>query len=280
MATLPVHGAAKLSDRGIFLREAVPSLPCEAVEYPHRDDYYLFGVVYGGSCTVCVDFQEYELTGGDVVCVLPGQAHAFLQAENLSASLLGMDALLVGGSDRSVIDEYALAPVPLRVDVRQRHELGALFSLLSDRYAEAGDESSREVVRRLAGAVAAVVMAAVRQAARLRPQPRRYVDIMLRFRKLLQVGLREYRSPARYAAALHISEPYLNEAVRAVTGMSAEKYIRSEIVLEAKRLLCHTDGSVKEIAGELGFGDCTYFSRLFARTAGMSPALFRAKYRG
>ena len=270
MATLPVHGAAKLSDRGIFLREAVPSLPCEAVEYPHRDDYYLFGVVYGGSCTVCVDFQEYELTGGDVVCVLPGQAHAFLQAENLSASLLGMDALLVGGSDRSVIDEYALAPVPLRVDVRQRHELGALFSLLSDRYAEAGDESSREVVRRLAGAVAAVVMEAVRQAARLRPQPRRYVDIMLRFRKLLQVGLREYRSPARYAAALHISEPYLNEAVRAVTGMSAEKYIRSEIVLEAKRLLCHTDGSV----------DCTYFSRLFARTAGMSPALFRAKYRG
>ena len=229
---------------------------------------------------MCVDFQEYELTGGDVVCVLPGQAHAFLQAENLSASLLGMDALLVGGSDRSVIDEYALAPVPLRVDVRQRHELGALFSLLSDRYAEAGDESSREVVRRLAGAVAAVVMEAVRQAARLRPQPRRYVDIMLRFRKLLQVGLREYRSPARYAAALHISEPYLNEAVRAVTGMSAEKYIRSEIVLEAKRLLCHTDGSVKEIAGELGFGDCTYFSRLFARTAGMSPALFRAKYRG
>ncbi|MEI2986382.1 MAG: AraC family ligand binding domain-containing protein [Alistipes inops] len=140
MATLPMHGAAKLSDCGIFLREAVPSLPCEAVEYPHRDDYYLFGVVYGGSCTVCVDFQEYELTGGDVVCVLPGQAHAFLQAENLSASLLGMDALLVGGSDRSVIDEYALAPVPLRVDVRQRHELGALFSLLSDRYAEAGDE--------------------------------------------------------------------------------------------------------------------------------------------
>lgn len=191
-----------------------------------------------------------------------------------------MDALLVGGSDRSVIDEYALAPVPLRVDVRQRHELGALFSLLSDRYAEAGDESSREVVRRLAGAVAAVVMEAVRQAARLRPQPRRYVDIMLRFRKLLQAGLREYRSPARYAAALHISEPYLNEAVRAVTGMSAGKYIRSEIVLEAKRLLCHTDGSVKEIAGELGFGDCTYFSRLFARTAGMSPALFRAKYRG
>ena len=241
MATLPVHGAAKLSDCGIFLREAVPSLPCEAVEYPHRDDYYLFGVVYGGSCTVCVDFQEYELTGGDVVCVLPGQAHAFLQAENLSASLLGMDALLVGGSDRSVIDEYVLAPVPLRVDVRQRHELGALFSLLSDRYAEVGDESSREVV---------------------------------------QAGLREYRSPARYAAALHISEPYLNEAVRAVTGMSAEKYIRSEIVLEAKRLLCHTDGSVKEIAGELGFGDCTYFSRLFARTAGMSPALFRAKYRG
>lgn len=280
MATLPVHGAAKLSDCGIFLREAVPSLPYEAVGYPHRDDYYLFGVVYGGSCTVSVDFREYELSGGDVVCVRPGQAHAFLRAENLSASLLGMDAVLVGGTDRNVIGEYALAPVPLRVDIRRRHELGALFSLLSDRYAEAGDESSREVVRRLAGAVAAIVVEAVRQAGGQCPHPRRYIDIVLRFRELLQEGLREYRSPAHYAAALHISEPYLNEAVRTVTGMSAGKYIRSEIVLEAKRLLFHTDGSVKEIAGELGFGDCAYFSRLFARTAGMSPGLFRAKYRG
>ena len=105
MATLPVHGAAKLSDRGIFLREAVPSLPCEAVEYPHRDDYYLFGVVYGGSCTVCVDFQEYELTGGDVVCVLPGQAPALLQAANLSAAFLGIAARQVGGYDPSVIDQ-------------------------------------------------------------------------------------------------------------------------------------------------------------------------------
>ena len=167
-----------------------PLCPVRRSSIPHRDDYYLFGVVYGGSCTVCVDFQEYELTGGDVVCVLPGQAHAFLQAENLSASLLGMDALLVGGSDRSVIDEYALAPVPPCGWMSgSGTNSGALFSLLSDRYAEAGDESSREVVRRLAGAVAAVVMEAVRQAARLRPQPRRYVDIMLRFRKLFAGGV-------------------------------------------------------------------------------------------
>ncbi len=55
--------------------------------------------------------------------------------------------------------------------------------------------------------------------------------------------------------------------------MSAGKYIRSEIVLEAKRLLCHTDGSVKEIAGELEFGDCTFF-QTFCADGGHEPCAF------
>ena len=38
--------------------------------------------------------------------------------------------------------------------------------------------------------------------------------------------------------------------------------------------------SVKEIAGELGYDDQLYFSRLFSKTIGKSPRSYRASIRG
>lgn len=88
------------------------------------------------------------------------------------------------------------------------------------------------------------------------------------------------RQPSYYASKLHISTVYLNEAVRSVTGMSVSRYIRNEIALQAKRLLIHTNDSVKEIAAALGFDDYAYFSRLFTQAVGVSPTVFRQKNLG
>ena len=54
---------------------------------------------------------------------------------------------------------------------------------------------------------------------------------------------------------------------------------QQEIMLEAKRLLYHSNCSVKEIAHELGYEDHTYFSRLFKKTVGDTPGEFRRHYR-
>jgi len=50
----------------------------------------------------------------------------------------------------------------------------------------------------------------------------------------------------------------------------------ARIVLEAKRQLRFTSGSVSEIAYALGFDDPAYFTRFFSRRAGLSPRAFRA----
>ena len=54
------------------------------------------------------------------------------------------------------------------------------------------------------------------------------------------------------ASLLNISAVYLNEVVKAVTGMNVTVYIKNEVVLQAKRLLVHTDLTVKEISYRLG----------------------------
>jgi AraC-like DNA-binding protein len=46
-------------------------------------------------------------------------------------------------------------------------------------------------------------------------------------------------------------------------------------MLEARRMLAYTTGSVSDIAHQLGFDDPAYFSRLFAKRCGQSPSGYR-----
>lgn len=60
--------------------------------------------------------------------------------------------------------------------------------------------------------------------------------------------------------------------------MNTASYIKGEVVLQAKRMLVHTNLPVKQIAYKLGFEDYSYFSRIFTQTTGVSPTDFRQKY--
>jgi len=99
------------------------------------------------------------------------------------------------------------------------------------------------------------------------------------FKKLLADNFKTEKSPSAYAAMLNISAPYLNEALKKVTGLPVTYWITHEVVLEAKRLLFYTDLTVKEIAHQLGYDDHTYFSRLFKSAENTTPLAFRNSYR-
>jgi len=105
----------------------------------------------------------------------------------------------------------------------------------------------------------------------------RYDVVANEFKLLLERDFTTIKRPAEFASLLHISTPYLNECVRNATGFSVSYHIRQRIILEAKRLLYHSDKSVKEIASELGYDDYAYFSRLFSKQTGMTALAFRNK---
>ncbi len=83
------------------------------------------------------------------------------------------------------------------------------------------------------------------------------------------------KSPAAYALMLNISEVYLNEAVKGATGLNVSTYIRNRLMIQAKRQLAYSSLASKEIAYNLGYEDYAYFSRLFKKSAGVSPSEYR-----
>lgn len=105
------------------------------------------------------------------------------------------------------------------------------------------------------------------------------MEIVQQFKRLLVDNICSVKSPSAYAEMLRVSESYLNESLKKITGMSVSYWILNEAVLEAKRLLYYSQLNVKEIAHKLGYDDHTYFSRIFKKAEGITPLSFRTSYR-
>ncbi|MBK7214417.1 MAG: helix-turn-helix domain-containing protein [Bacteroidales bacterium] len=104
------------------------------------------------------------------------------------------------------------------------------------------------------------------------------LDYTLLFRDLLESNFTQLKSVNDYAKIICISEKRLGQATSKVLGKSPKEIITDRILLEAKRLLVHTNLSIKELGQELGFEDPAYFVRYFKKNTEATPVEFRATY--
>ena len=72
-----------------------------------------------------------------------------------------------------------------------------------------------------------------------------------------------------------ISEVHLRRILKSAVGTSPIRYVNSLRLEKAKTLLSESSLKVSDIAIESGFTDSFYFSRLFKKETGLSPASFR-----
>ncbi len=76
-----------------------------------------------------------------------------------------------------------------------------------------------------------------------------------------------------------MSENHFIRRFGVILGQTPARYIRERrVALAAQKLLFSTD-SIEKIAEETGFGNRSYFSRVFANTTGFSPAAYRKRER-
>jgi len=104
------------------------------------------------------------------------------------------------------------------------------------------------------------------------------LDYTLLFRDLLETNYTKLKGVNDYAKIICISEKRLGQATTKVLGKSPKEFINDRILLEVKRLLVHTNLSIKEIGQDLGFEDPAYFVRYFKKNTETTPVEFRDTY--
>ena len=78
-----------------------------------------------------------------------------------------------------------------------------------------------------------------------------------------------------YAQSLALHTNHLNRAVKEVTGKTTTRHIGERVLKEANALLKHTDWSIAQVAGGLGFEEPAYFANFFKKHNGSSPGSAR-----
>ncbi|MFD5232649.1 helix-turn-helix domain-containing protein [Streptomyces qaidamensis] len=251
------------------------------LERVHRIDFHVVMLFGAGPVRHMVDFTEYEATAGDLLWIRPGQVHRFSRTGEYRGTALTMQP---GFLPRSTVEatglyRYDLPPL-LRPDAAQLAGLQAALAQLRREYEDAATLPLSLHTAVLRHALTAFLLRLAHLAASSAPAPHRRTDSTFTlFRDAVERDFATNHSVSAYADALGYSRRTLVRAVRAATGETPKAFIGKRVVLEAKRLLAHTELPIGRVGAAVGFPDAANFSKFFHQHTDQTPAAFRAELR-
>lgn len=284
---IPLHDFSK-DDRTSIPFRILPLERKDQYDFsePHRHNYYEIFFFEKGGGTHNIDFDELEIVDHGVQFVSPGQIHVVSRALDSHGSVLlfSRDFFYMNQQNKDILYE-----LPFFHTQGNRQHLPLTqdeFAILMDSVAEMkreyesnGDLAREEIIRSLLNVLLIRCRRYYEKAALAPAQnaDRSAVRLYQQFRTSLEKNFAHKHKVGDYAEELAITEKYLNEVCKKTVGVTASGLIQDRLLLEAKRLLFHTDLSGKEIAYFLHFEDPSHFGKFFRNKTGMSPGEFREK---
>ncbi|SFW69027.1 AraC family transcriptional regulator [Chitinophaga sancti] len=279
-APIPVNPMANQFGSGIamekLLVEKLNPKEKEEAGRAHREDGHSFFLLEKGKVTIEIDFEKIHIKPASLIYLHPNQVHRITTFENVAVCVWSINNEYLHPEYLEILEELTPArPILLKKET---------VSLLSDAVAlgmrfmeRQEDKLFHASIKDSCNALVALSISQFLDQNQSSLKGGRFETVTKSFRTLLERNYIQDKRPAAYAKKLNISIPYLNECVRHTTGFSVSHHIQQRVILEAKRLLVHSDQAIKEIATTLGYDDYPYFSRLFTKVTGKTPMAFRNK---
>ncbi|MBK6017923.1 AraC family transcriptional regulator [Streptomyces sp. MBT53] len=247
----------------------------------HRIDFHVVMLFDEGPVRHMIDFAEYEANAGDVLWIRPGQVHRFSRPDEYRGTALAMQP---GFLPRATVEatglyRYDLPPL-LHPDEPRLAALRASLGQLQREYEDSTTLPLSLHTSVLRHSLTAFLLRLAHLAASSAEAARQQADTTFTlFREAVEKGFATNHSVSAYADALGYSRRTLVRAVRAATGETPKGFIDKRVVLEAKRLLAHTDLPIGRVGAAVGFPDAANFSKFFHQHTDVTPAGFRAELR-
>lgn len=246
-----------------------------------RPAFHELIAVRRGTLRCSLDFSVCTLGAGDWLWIRPGQVHQYdseLTAAEGTVVLFTPGFLTPATVEAARVDQ-PVWPAPLTPTAPDAAALGGVLDLLVGEYRRLAGlplEVHIDVVRHLLSVLVLRLTHAqgAQQGAGSGSEPFR------RFQRAVERDFARIHRVEDYAHALGYSVRTLTRATRAAAGTGAKGFIDDRVLLEARRLLWHTDLPAAAVGDRLGFPDATVFTRFFRRRTGETPAAFRARARG
>jgi AraC-like DNA-binding protein len=247
----------------------------------HRIDFHVVMLFHEGPVRHMIDFAEYEVSAGDILWIRPGQVHRFSRTEAYRGTVLTMQPGFLPRAtvEATTLYRYDLPPL-LHPDPDRLAALEHSLAQLEREYVDTATLPPSLHTAVLRHTLSAFLFRLAHLAVSSAEAAREQTDTTFtRFRDAVEKDFATNHSVSAYADALGYSRRTLVRAVRAATGQTPKGFIDRRVVLEAKRLLAHTDMPIGRVGAAVGFPDAANFSKFFHQHTDTTPAGFRTELR-
>lgn len=249
---------------------------------PHSIGFYMLLYVDAGHGTHTVDFQKFDVAPHTLGVISKNQIQQFDPALVLNGYIILITEDFI---HRALFDlagsvsRLLFEPVTTQAYfLRDAQTMLPHIERLTDEYTQGIDspEQTPIILRELglillkAERLRRAQLSSSMQQAEASPR-------LIAFRDLLQQHFAGHWTAQMYADALGFSKKTLGNLTRKHLHRSPKEVIDQRLLLEIKRMLVHTDLSIKEIAYQLGFEDPSNLNKFFKRVDGTTPSFFRRK---
>lgn len=248
---------------------------------PHKHDFYLIILFTKGSGTHEIDFETLPVEPGTLFILKPGQMHYWQLSDDIDGYVFFhskefYDKRFVTASlnDFEFYSSFQNAPC-IKLAGKPLQDLQSLMlDLVLEN--EGNEKLKWQKIHTLVTLIYITISRQYRPTYKIGSFV--YLKRIRDFEELIESNFKRLRFTKQYARLLHISEKHLNRITKACLNKTSTQLIGDRILLEAKRMLMHSEYNVNQISEELGFSDTSYFIRFFKKNIGVTPLKFLNSY--
>jgi AraC family transcriptional regulator, transcriptional activator of pobA len=250
----------------------------------HRTGFYHIFWFRKGNLTHVVDFKPVKIRPNSLLFLNKDTVQRFDSKATIDgACILFTDSFFCkSDEDTKFLRSSILFNNLFAVSQIQLSQQSTLFSSILDlmkaELQHAKDQSQPDILKNLLHNFFLLAERELRKQGFTEVKKGPDLDYVLLFKDLLETSYKTQKQVSSYAEQLRVTEKRLNQATSKVLGKSPKEMIDDRVLLEAKRLLVHTNESAKEIGFALGFEEPTNFIKYFRKHINVTPVEFREQF--
>lgn len=250
------------------------------IQKPHKHDFYILVVFTQGTGSHTIDFKTYDVEPGSVFYLSPGQVHSWELSPATDGHILFFSSdFYTATFTRKRLNTYSLfnstSPFPkLEFDSAETSEILSFFEKI-DQENNSPTWFTKDLLRNYIDTLLILMYRYKGRQTSFSTQEKLVHNQFQQLELLIEKDFKKHREASYYAEQMNLSLKQLNSLCKNAIAKTSSQLVMDRVILEAKRLLTHSDLSISQIAYELEFDDASYFSRLFKKKTNLTPEHFR-----
>ncbi len=253
---------------------------------PHIHSYYQIIWFKSGSGKHFVDFKAYNVQENAMFFIAKDQVHYFDDNADYDGVLIHFNELFVAQTD-SEVDFFLKCDLfnnPLQlpsccVAGESDDKLEQVLDLMKTEIAGANSFGRDDLLRAYLKAFLIQIQRKKNAFEQSQGNAPFAVDSkrlqLIRFINLIDENYTRGLNVSDYAEQMNISSRTLSDLTNQMLNKTPSQMIQERVVLEAQRLLVHSNLHIGQIGYRLGFEDPSYFVKFFKKHTMQSPTDFR-----